>query len=85
VKLFVDIIGWMGAAGVLAAYVFVSTGRVRSASYAYQLLNLVGATGLALNTFYYTSYPSTALNAVWALIAVYAVARLRKSRAEAPS
>jgi hypothetical protein len=83
VKLIVDIVGWIGAGGVLAAYVLVSTGRVPSASYSYQLLNLIGATGLAVNTFYYMSYPSTALNAIWALIAVYAVHKLWKARKEA--
>ena len=82
-KLTIDIIGWIGAGGVLAAYAWVSTGRVRPDSYAYQLLNLVGAAGLGLNTFYYMAYPSTALNVVWALIAVYAVAKLWKAGAEA--
>lgn len=75
-KVIVDIIGWAGAAGVLAAYAMVSTGRVRSASFTYQLLNLVGAAALAVNTLYYMAYPSTALNVVWALIAVYAIGRL---------
>lgn len=81
-KLTIDIIGWIGAAGVLAAYALVSTGRVRPESYGYQLLNLVGAGGLGFNTLYYMAYPSTALNAVWALIAVYALAKLRKTRAD---
>ncbi len=79
-KLFVDIIGWVGAVGVLAAYGMVSTGRVRSASYTYQLLNLVGAAALAVNTLYYMAYPSMALNVVWALIAVYAAGRLWRTR-----
>lgn len=82
-KLTIDIIGWIGAGGVLAAYALVSTGRVRPDSYTYQLLNLVGAAGLGLNTFYYMAYPSTALNAVWALIAVYAVVRLWKTQTAA--
>ena len=72
-KLTVDVIGWIAAGAVLAAYALVSTGRVKSASYLYQGLNLVGGLGLAVNTFYYMSYPSTALNVVWALIAIYAL------------
>jgi hypothetical protein len=80
VKLIVDIIGWLGAGGVLGAYALVSTGRVPSRSYAYQMLNLGGATGLAINTLYYLAYPSAALNIVWALIAVYAVGKLWRTR-----
>jgi len=79
-KLTSDILGWIGAGGVLAAYALVSTGRIVAASMTYQWLNFVGALGLAINTFYYTSYPSTALNVVWAAIAVYAIANLLRSR-----
>ena len=45
--------------------------------------NLVGGLGLAVNTFYYMSYPSTALNVVWALIAVYAIWQLLGVRRQA--
>ncbi len=75
-KLTVDVIGWIAAGAVLAAYVLVSTGKVKSASYSYQGLNLVGGIGLAVNTGYYMSYPSTALNVVWGLIAIYAIWKL---------
>ncbi len=75
-KLTVDVIGWFAAGAVLAAYALVSTDKVKAASYSYQGLNFVGGLGLAVNTFYYMSYPSTALNVVWALIAVYAIWQL---------
>lgn len=76
VKLTVDVIGWFAAGAVLVAYALVSTGRVIAASYTYQSLNFFGGLGLAVNTFYYMSYPSTALNIVWALVAVYAIWKL---------
>ena len=86
VKLTVDVIGWFAAGAVLVAYALVSTGRVRAASYSYQILNLLGGLGLGVNTFYYMSYPSTALNIVWALVAVYAIWQLlvAKSRIGPP-
>ncbi len=80
----INVIGWIGAGGVLAAYALVSMGRVPAASYTYQALNLVGAAGLAVNTFYYMSYPSTALNIIWSLIAVYAIGKLVWARQELP-
>jgi hypothetical protein len=84
VKLAIDIIGWIGAIGVLAAYALVSAGRIPAVSYTYQWLNCIGAAGLAINTYYYTSYPSTALNVVWAGIALYAIGNLVKARRTAP-
>jgi hypothetical protein len=80
VKIAIDIVGWIGALGILAAYALVSNGRLRPASHAYQGLNLVGAIGLAINTWYYAAYPSTALNVVWAAIALYAIASLVRGR-----
>ena len=74
-QLFVDTIGWLGAVGVLLAYGLVSTRRVDPTAVRYQLLNFSGAIGLGINTLYYAAYPSTALNAVWALIAVAALWR----------
>ena len=80
VKLTVDVIGWFAAGAVLVAYALVSTGRVIAVSYTYQSLNFFGGLGLAVNTFYYMSYPSTALNIVWALVAVYAIWKLLVSK-----
>lgn len=82
-KLTVDVIGWFAAGAVLVAYALVSTGRVKPASYSYQGLNFFGGVGLAANTFYYMSYPSTALNIVWALVAVYAIWKLLGARGQA--
>ncbi len=79
-QLFVDTIGWIGAIGVLLAYGLVSTRRVDPASVTYQLLNFSGAIGLGVNTLYYAAYPSTALNGVWALIAVVALWRILGAR-----
>ena len=84
-KLVIDIIGWIGAAGVLAGYALVSMGRAPAASYTYQGLNLVGAACLTVNTFYYMAYPSTALNVVWAGIALYAIVKLVSARRESAS
>ncbi len=79
-QLFVDSIGWIGSIGVVLAYGLVSSRRVDPASVSYQLLNLLGAIGLGLNTLYYAAYPSTAVNGVWVLIAVAALWRISVNR-----
>ncbi len=73
-ELWIDILGWMGAAAVVVAYALVSTKRVSGDSTAYQLLNLVGSIFLIINTVHYGAYPSTLVNVVWLGIAVYAIA-----------
>ena len=79
--LLIDILGWMGAVVILVAYLLVSTKRVEGDSAGYQLLNLGGAVGLLVNTFFYGAYPSSWVNVVWIGIAVYALTRRRRSAA----
>ena len=77
--LVIDIIGWIGAACLLLAYALVSRGRVAGGGRPYQLLNIVGSIGLAVNTIAYKAWPSTALNAFWLAIGLVALARLSRT------
>lgn len=60
--------GWCGAAGTIAAYALVSTRRLAPDSRAFQGTNAVGASLLALSAAAAQSWPSTAVNVLWALI-----------------
>lgn len=71
----VDVVGWAGALAILLAYVLVSSRKMDGGSWVYQMLNLFGGAFLVLNTAWYGAYPSTALNFVWVVIAVVALAR----------
>jgi hypothetical protein len=71
----IEVIGWVGAALVLAAYALVSTDRVRAQSWTYQVLNICGAFGLVLNSWWYGAIPSVVVNVIWAGIGVYALRR----------
>lgn len=73
---YVDVLGWVGSAAVVAAYCLISLQKVQSNSKMYQRLNLVGSVGLAVNTAYYHAYPSTVVNVVWLLIAGSALFRI---------
>lgn len=74
----IDLLGWLGAAAVLAAYAMISTHRVQAASLKYQGLNLFGGALLAVNTGYYKAYPSTLVNVIWMGIALYTLSRWRQ-------
>lgn len=84
-KIFIDVIGWIGATALVAAYAMVSTRRLDPGSWSYQGLNLIGAVGLMLNSVYYTAYPSTVVNVIWGVIAVAALWKLVSDRRGAAS
>lgn len=64
----IDIIGWTGGLLVLAAYFLVSLNYLRSDSFFYQGLNILGALLLIINTLYLKAYPSAFVNVVWVAI-----------------
>lgn len=76
-QMLIDIVGWLGALALLAAYGMVSAKRLQGNSPSYQLLNLFGGICLVVNTVYYGAYPSSAVNLVWIGIALYTLARAR--------
>ena len=79
----VEIIGWIGAAAILAGYFLFSVGKL-SNGIRYQLFNLIGAGGLLMNALVNQSWPFVILNAVWSATAVYALIGLaKKGRHEA--
>ncbi len=74
-----DGLGWIGAAFILAAYGMVSFKKLRPDSFAYQGLNIAASILLLINTMYYGAYPSSFVNAVWAVIALVAVVSVVRS------
>lgn len=73
-----DICGWIGAAGLLSAYFLASYGIIEAQSWAYQLLNIVGAVGLLVLATARRAIPSVVTNIVWILIGAFAIIELLK-------
>jgi hypothetical protein len=73
----VDFLGWLGAAAYLIAYALVSTKKLAGDSSIFQGLNLLGGVTLVVNSAYYRVWPSVAVNAAWAGIAVIVLAKKR--------
>ena len=72
----VEIAGWGGAVLILAAYMLVSAGKLTGQSLTYQLMNVVGAAGFAVNGWWHRALPSATLNVLWLLIGAIASARI---------
>lgn len=73
-----EIIGWVGTISILFAYFLVSNRKLLPTSKEYQLLNLIGAIGIIVNSVVHKAIPSVGLNSVWLLIAVYGLIKAFK-------
>ncbi len=71
----IAVVGWVGAALLVAAYALVSTGRLSGSGLRFQLLNIVGGVALTVNTAYHGAWPSAALNVVWVAVGLGALVR----------
>ena len=76
----VEIIGWLGGALILFAYVLLSLGRIEAKSITYQGLNVAGAAGFVVNSGYNGAIPSAALNVIWMGIGLFALAHILRRR-----
>ncbi len=74
-EIFIQIVGWIGAFLIVLAYFLVSYTSVQSSSRVYQLMNLVGAIGIGINTFYQEAWPSFSIQIVWGIIAIIALVK----------
>jgi len=75
-KLLIDILGWIGSVAVIAAYGLNSYQKIKSDSFLFLILNLVGGIFLIIYSYYYTAFANTFINVVWVIIAVPALIRL---------
>ncbi len=78
-KLLIEVVGWIGAALIIAAYALLSAGKLRGDSRTYHLMNIFGAAGFVLNSGWNGAFPSAALNVVWIGIGAYGLLQRRRS------
>ena len=77
-ELIIDIVGWIGAIALLAAYAAVSRGYTLGTSLKYQSWNAIGSICLLVNSTYYRAFPSSFVNFVWIGIAIVTIHHHRK-------
>jgi len=70
------ILGWYGVVATILAYILVSFSILSGTNIWYQILNLTGAVGVTIETFYRKDYQPFWLNLIWAVIALTAIANL---------
>ncbi len=72
-SLLFDVLGWIGALLLLSAYGLVSFKKIEPDSPTYQWMNITASVLLLVNTMFYGAYPSSFVNAAWAVIAFVAI------------
>jgi hypothetical protein len=77
--LLITTLGWIGSVLVIGAYGLNSYQKINSSSLAFQLLNLIGAILLIINSVYKEAYPFTFINSVWVVIAISSIVKNKKS------
>jgi hypothetical protein len=77
-KLFVEVVGWIGATLIIGAYALLSAGKLAGNSRTYHLMNIFGAAGFVVNSGWNGAFPSAALNVVWIGIGGYALLARRR-------
>lgn len=76
----IALLGWAGAAVLLAAYALVSSKRITGDGGVFQVLNMAGGAALALNSAVNGAWPSAVLNVIWVAIGAVAMFRLARKR-----
>ena len=73
-----EIVGWTGTFAILLAYLLISTKKISADDRKYQILNIVGAIGIIINSGVHAAIPSVGLNVVWLSIALYGLVKVAK-------
>jgi hypothetical protein len=70
-----DILGTVGVAIIILAYVLLQIGRVRSEQLVYSLLNAIGATLILISLYYAFNFPSFVVELFWLLISLFGIGK----------
>lgn len=77
---FLVIVGLFGVATTLLAYGLMTMGRIQSHDPRYQIMNIVGTTGILLSFLVQWNLPSLVANVVWLVIGMVGLMRIYRLR-----
>ncbi|MEH6659290.1 CBU_0592 family membrane protein [Leeuwenhoekiella marinoflava] len=76
-KIFIDIVGWLGSILVVLSYALTLVKNKDFSTWCI-LMNLIGGILVAINCFYYKAIPSLVTNVIWSFIALLSIYRAKK-------
>ena len=77
---FYDVIGFVGAAAIIAAYFANQQRWLRSEDWRYPFANLVGAALILVSLFFEWNFPSVVIEIFWIAISLYGIAKSWRTR-----
>ncbi len=78
----VYIMGWIGAIGLLSAFVLSSIGKLDNQKQPYHVINFVCGALLIVNAFVAKAYPFFIINIFWVLTSFYALVKMNLAKAK---
>lgn len=72
----IEIFGWYGAAGLLAAYLLSSFGILHPDQALYQVLNITAAIGIVTVSLSKKNYQPAVLDIIWATVGIVSLVRI---------
>lgn len=75
-----DIVGTVGVAVIISAYILLQIEKLRSESLLYSLLNAVGASLIIVSLYFNFNFPAFTVEFFWLLISLFGIGKylLRK-------
>jgi hypothetical protein len=70
-----DVLGSVGVAVIIVAYVLLQLERLRSEQLAYSLLNAIGALLILVSLYFSFNFPSFVVEFFWLLISLYGIGK----------
>jgi len=67
------ILGWAGALFYITAYILVSAKKIQADKPLFHWLNITGGLLMVINALGQLDYPNVFVNAVWAIIGLFAL------------
>lgn len=68
-----DLVGSIGVGVIIFTYVLLQTGKLRSESLAYSILNAAGASLIIVSLIFNFNFPAFIVEFFWALISLYGI------------
>ncbi|MGI8639380.1 MAG: CBU_0592 family membrane protein [Pyrinomonadaceae bacterium] len=70
-----DLVGTLGVFTIILTYILLQTGKLKSESLAYSVLNGLGAALIVFSLFYSFNFSAFVVESLWVLISIYGVGK----------
>lgn len=80
-----SIVGMVGAAMILAAYLLLQIGKMTTGGWRYSALNLLGSLMILFSLFFDFNLPALFIEVVWITVSVVALVRSFRKKAAKPA